>query len=379
MQVRLFKPSIGQEELDAIRDVFDRAWLGLGPKVKEFEDAWRAYVGSADAVGLNSATAALHLALAAFRFPAGGKVLVPSMTFASTATAALYNRLEPVFVDCDPDTLCLNVEDLERKITPDCVAVMVVHFGGYPADMARILEIAARHRLKVVEDCAHCAGGELDGRKLGTWGDIGCYSFEEKKCMTTGDGGMAVSMDRDLTEPLRAMRWVGIDRDTWKRAKGYTAGDDARHWHYEIAELGYKYNMNDLMAAIGLVQLKKLDAMNRRRSQLIARYLAGLDGVNSIRPLLPYRPQSRDAYWIFGVRCDRRDQLIMHLKKRGIATGVHYMPVNLHPLFEGHAGATPIAERVWTTMITLPLHADLTDAEVDYVIEGLHDFDRAVA
>src|SRR5207245_8161060 len=126
----------------------------------------------------------------------------------------------------------------------------------------------------------------------------GCFSFEEKKCMTTGDGGMAVSMDRDLIEPLRATRWVGIDRDTWKRAKGYTAGDDARHWHYEIAELGYKYNMNDLMAAIGLVQLRKLDAMNRRRSQLIASYLAGLDGVNRIRPLLPYRPHSRDAYWI---------------------------------------------------------------------------------
>jgi perosamine synthetase len=378
MQVRLFKPSIGQEELDAIRDVFDRAWLGLGPKVKEFEDAWCAYAGCVGSVGLNSATAALHLALAAFRFAEGGKVLVPAMTFASTATAILYNRLEPVFVDCDPETLCLDVADLERKITPQCVAVMVVHFGGYPADMTRILEIATRHGLKVIEDCAHCAGGELEGRKLGTWGDIGCFSFEEKKCMTTGDGGMAISMDRDLIEPLRALRWVGIDKDTWKRAKGYTSGDDVRHWYYEIAELGYKYNMNDLMAAIGLVQLKKLDAMNRRRSRIIDRYVAGLIDAKSLRPLLPYRPHSKDSYWIFGVRCDRRDQLIAHLKKRGIATGVHYMPVNCHPLFAEYAGSTPVAEELWTSMISLPLHADLNDAEVDYVIEGLRDFDGSV-
>jgi perosamine synthetase len=379
MQVRLFKPSVGEEELEAVRDVFNRAWLGLGPKVQEFEKAWCQYIGSTDAVGLNSGTAALHLALAAFRFPEGKKVLVPAMTFVSTATAALYNRLDPVFVDCDPDTFSMDIADLERKITPDCVAIMVVHFGGYPADMPRILELAKARRLKVIEDCAHCAGGELDGRKLGTWGDIGCFSFEEKKSMTTGDGGMAVSMDADLLEPLRAMRWVGIDKDTWKRAKGYTSGKDVRHWHYEVAVLGYKYNMNDLMAAIGLVQLKKLDAMNLRRSKIIDRYLSGLGGLNSIRPLMPYRPASKDSYWIFGIRCNQRDQLIGHLKKHGVATGVHYMPINLHPLFDGHQGAAPTAEKIWTTMITLPLFADLTDVEVDYVVATLRDFDKTSA
>ena len=315
MQVRLFKPSVGEAEIAAIREVFDRAWLGLGPTVGRFESEWSRYIGAEVSVGVNSGTAALHLALAAFNFPVGAKVLVPAITFVSTATAALYNRLEPVFVDVDPDTLGLDLDDLEKKITPECVAVMPVHFGGHPVPMDRLMAIARRHGLKVVEDCAHCAGGSYQGRKLGMWGDIGCFSFEEKKGMTTGDGGMICSNNPALVTPLRAHRWVGIDRDTWRRSSQYTAAedDDALHWHYEVAVLGYKYNMNDLMAAIGLVQLAKLDRMNQRRAAIIARYLDGISGIQYLRPLLPY-DLSGSAYWLFGVRCDARDQLILHLR-----------------------------------------------------------------
>ena len=190
MEIRLFKPSVGQEELDNIKDVFNRAWLGLGPLVSEFEKEWTAYIGSASSIGVNSGTAALHLAVGAFGFKPGSKVLVTALTFVASATCILYNQLEPVFVDIDADTLSMSLEDMERKLTPDCVAIVVVHLGGHPARMDEIMDFARLHNLKVIEDCAHCAGGEYNGRKLGMIGDIGCFSFEEKKCMTTGDGGI---------------------------------------------------------------------------------------------------------------------------------------------------------------------------------------------
>ncbi|HNR40752.1 MAG TPA: DegT/DnrJ/EryC1/StrS aminotransferase family protein [Bacteroidales bacterium] len=377
MNIRLFKPSVGEEELANIREVFERAWLGNGPTVVKFEEAWSRYIGCKISVGVNSATAALHLALTAFHFPEGKKVLVPAITFASTAAAVLYNRLIPVFVDVDPGTVSMDLEDLQRKYDKDCVAVIPVHNGGYPVPMDRLMDIAEKLNLKVIEDCAHCAGGEYKGRKLGTWGHIGCFSFEEKKCMTTGDGGMICSDDIDLIEPLRAYRWVGIDKDTWRRAEkasGLTE-NEAMHWHYEISVLGYKYNMNDLAAAIGLAQLNKLDRMNERRAEIIAGYLNGIKSLNTIKPIFPYEP-GNGAYWYFGIRSDRRDELIIYLKNKGIATGVHFYPLTLQPLFRQYTAGCETAERIWKEIITMPSHPDLTDEEIDYVLDSLKSFEE---
>ena len=378
MEIRLFKPSVGQEELDNIKDVFNRAWLGLGPLVSEFEKEWTAYIGSASSIGVNSGTAALHLAVGAFGFKPGSKVLVTALTFVASATCILYNQLEPVFVDIDADTLSMSLEDMERKLTPDCVAIVVVHLGGHPARMDEIMDFARLHNLKVIEDCAHCAGGEYNGRKLGMIGDIGCFSFEEKKCMTTGDGGMICSKDADLIEPLRAKRWVGIDKDTWKRESRYTKEglDDPLHWYYEVATLGYKYNMNDLMAALGLAQLRKLDYMNQRRSEIIQHYLNGIKELTNFKPLLPYQFE-RSSYWLFGVRCLNRDRFILHMKQHGIATGVHFMPLPLHPLFEPFKSQTPVIDQVWPTMVTLPLFVDMTDEQINYVISNLREYTDA--
>jgi perosamine synthetase len=378
MKVRLFQPSVGLEELAAIQEVFHSAWIGLGPKVTEFENQWRAFVGSKHAIGMNSATAALHLALAVYQFTKGKKVLVPAITFVSTATAALYCGLEPVFVDVREDTLGMDLNDLERKIDKDCVAVMPVHLCGHPVAMDKLIDIASKNKLKVIEDCAHSAGGFYKGKVLGTWGDIGCYSFEEKKCMTTGDGGMFCTDDDDLVAPVRAMRWVGIDKDTWKRNAGYTRdGIDDRHWYYEIALLGYKYNMNDLAAAIGLAQLKKLPTMNDKRTNVIARYLEGIKSLRYVKPLIPYALNEGPVYHIFGVRTDanRRNDLMRFLKQHEIATGLHYTPLTLHPLFHSHKEAVPTALSVYDQIMTLPLHAKLTDQEVEYVIEVLSEWD----
>lgn len=374
MNVRLFKPSFGDEELAAVKAAFDRSWVGLGPNVSKFEDEWRQFIGAEEAIGLNSATAALHLALACFRFPEGKKVLVPALTFAATASAILYSRLVPVFVDSDPVTLGMDLEDLERKYDKDCVAVMPVHYAGHPVPMDTLVHWARERGLKVVEDCAHTAGAKYKGKALGTWGDIGCFSFEEKKLMTTGDGGMLVSNDPELVKDVRAMRWVGIDKDNWRTAHRYTeANQDAMHWFYEISVLGFKYNMNDLAASIGLVQLGKLPAMNKRRSDIIRRYLDGLADVPGIEPLLPFEPE-RNCYQMFGVRADKRDALMVHLKSQQIATGCHYTPLTMQPLFEPWGNNCPYVESEHMRFVTLPLHADLTDEEVDYVISEIRTF-----
>lgn len=378
MNIRLFKPSIGQEELDNIKGVFDRAWLGLGPLVTEFENEWSKYIGCNMSIGVNSATAALHLALTAFHFPAGKKVLVPAITFTSTANVVLYNNLIPVFVDVDPDTVVMDLQDLERKIDNDCIAVIPVHNGGYPVPMEKLLAIAKENNLKVIEDCAHCAGGDYKGKKLGTWGDIGCFSFEEKKCMTTGDGGMICSDNVELVEQLIPYRWVGIDKDTWRRVEA-AKGDqenEAMHWHYEISVLGYKYNMNDVMAAIGLAQLKKLDKMNEKKRKIINKYLKGIQNLKSIKPIFPYTTGGNEAYWYFGIRAVKRDELILYLKHKGIATGVHFYPLLLQPLFKQYDNGCPVSKEIWKTFITLPSHVDLGDQEIDYVINALKEFDE---
>lgn len=374
MNIRLFKPSLGKEELQAIKEAFDRSWVGLGPKVAEFEEEWRKFIGCEMAVGVNSATAALHLALACFRFPEGKKVLVPSLTFSSTASAVLYNRLIPVFVDSDPVTLGMDLADLEKKYDKDCVAVIPVHYAGHPVPMDALVSWSRSKRLKIVEDCAHTAGGIYNGKALGTWGDIGCFSFEEKKCMTTGDGGMMVTDEPELFRDVKAMRWVGIDKDNWKTAQLYTkANRDAMHWFYELNVLGYKYNMNDLAASIGLAQLKKLTGFNKRRSDIIRQYLNGLESLNRIKPILPFEPENY-PYQMFGIRADKRDELIIHLKSRGIATGCHYTPLTLQPFFKPYKSPCPVAERAYYKMITLPLHVDLTEYEVDYIIAAIKDF-----
>lgn len=375
MKVRLFKPALGDEEIQSIKDACERAWLGLGPKTREFEKAWTKYIGCKESVGVNSCTAALHLAVSAFRFPKGKKVLVPVLTFAATAMAPLYNDLEPVFVDVDEDTLTISLEDLERKWDKDCVAVMPVHYGGYPAKMDEIINFARSKNLKIIEDCAHTAGGEYKGKILGTWGDIGCYSFEEKKCMTTGDGGMICSNDKELILPLKSSRWVGMNKDTWQREKENSVNKNNSHWYYEILELGYKYNMNDLMASIGLVQLKKLPEMNKRRMEIISRYLDAFEDCSTLKPALPY-DKNQKCYWMFMLRVQDRDKFISFMQQKDIATGVHYMPLTLHPYFAKYENNTPNAISIWKEFVTIPLHADMTNEEVDYVIDNVKAFDK---
>ena len=374
--IRLFKPSFGIEEFKAVKKIFKKSWIGFGPEVKKFENAWCKYIGIKYAVGVTSCSAALHIALASKNFKKKKKVLVPAMTFTATAAAALYCGLEPVFVDINEYDLNINFEDLKKKYSKDCVAVIPVHVGGHPCEMEKIIPWAKKKKLLVIEDCAHTAGGVYRGKTLGTWGDISCFSFEEKKMLTTGDGGMICTNNKSLAKKFRILSFHGWDKDPWSRhKKGLSKKNlNQKHWYYQIRELGFKYNMNDLMASIGQVQLKKLNSFNFKRNLVVKKYLKALSGCKNIKPFF-HEYLNNIAYWMFAVRLKKRDKFISFLKKKGISTSVYWIPVPLHPLYKKYRSKIPITKKVWKELVTLPLFVDIKPRELNYIISSIKEFD----
>ncbi|WP_440677289.1 DegT/DnrJ/EryC1/StrS family aminotransferase [Candidatus Pelagibacter sp. HIMB1587] len=374
--IRLFKPSFGNEEIIAIRKLFKKSWIGFGPEVKKFEESWSNYIGINYSVGVTSCSAALHIALASKNFKKRKKVLVPAMTFTATAAAALYCDLEPVFVDINEYDLNINFEDLKKKYTKDCVAVIPVHVGGHPCEMEKIVPWAKKKKLLVIEDCAHTAGGIYKGKMLGTWGDISCFSFEEKKMLTTGDGGMICTNSKNLAKKFRNLSFHGWNRDPWSRHNKSlsTRNLNEKHWYYQIKDLGFKYNMNDLMAAIGQVQLKKLNSFNEKRNNGVCKYLKGIKNCKNIKPFFK-NFSNGIAYWMFAVRSKKRDKLISFLKQKGIATSVYWIPVPMHPLYKKYNANVPVTAKVWKELVTLPLFSDIKSKEINFVIKSLKEFD----
>ena len=374
--IRLFKPSLGNEEINSIKKIFKRSWIGYGPEVKKFENSWSKFIGIKYSVGVTSCSAALHIALASKNFKKRKKVLIPAMTFTATAAAALYNDLEPVFVDINEYDLNINFEDLKRKYSKDCVAVIPVHVGGHPCAMEKIIPWAKKKKLLVIEDCAHTAGGIYKGKTLGTWGDISCFSFEEKKMLTTGDGGMICTNNRKLALKFKILSFHGWNKDPWTRHKKSINKNNfkEKHWYYQIKELGFKYNMNDLMAAIGLAQLKKLNTFNSKRNLILKKYFKGIKDCKNIKPYL--NKQIKDvAYWMFAIRSNKRDKLISFLKEKGIATSVYWIPVPLHPLYYKYKSKIPVARKIWKELVTLPMYSDIKLNEINFIIKSIKEFD----
>lgn len=369
--VPLFRSVLGKEEADAVTKVLLSGWVALGPRTAEFEEAYAKFIGTKHAIGVNSCTAALDLALKIHDFPKGSEVLMSTINFIAAPHAALYNNLTPVFVDAEPDTLSIDIQDLERKITKKTRAVIATHLGGTPVDMDALMRVARKHKLIVIEDVANAVGGSYGGKMLGSIGHIGCHSFEAKKNMTTGDGGMITLNDTKIAEKLRRLRWLGINKDTWKRFSGKAGGNYS--WYYEVAELGYKYNMNDIMAAIGLVQLKKLPATLRYKDRLVNRYNKALKDVSWVTTPVA-RENAKGAYWLYIIKVPCRKEFMEHLEAAGITTGVHFMPMHMHPLYRGYKAKTPVADKVWETVVSLPLFPGMTDDDQDYVISTIKGF-----
>lgn len=359
------------EEVKAVEQVLKSGWLGLGPKTKEFEDQFARYVGAEYAIGVNSCTAALHLALEIMGV-GGGEVITTPMTFVSTNHAILYNYATPVFADIEEDTLNISVDDVEKLITSRTRAIVVVHYGGHPCDMDGILSVARDKNLKVVEDAAHACGAEYKGKKIGSLGDATCFSFHAVKNLAMGDGGMITVHRSELNERLRKLYWLGISRGTWDRAKG-----KAYKWEYDVEEIGFKYHMNDIAAAIGLVQLSKLEKMNARRRAIVDAYNEAFARVKWIEtPIEKEYAESAHHNYVIKVLSGKRDELITYLAEHGISASVHYIPNHLYNIYKPYYRKLPVAELVWKKLVTLPLFPDLKDSDVDYIIEKVKKFEK---
>lgn len=370
------RPSIGQEEIEAVSEVLRNGWLTTGPKTQQLEKAFARYIGCKHALAVSSCTAALHLALDAIGLKEGDEVLVPTLTFTATAEVVAYFRAKPVLVDCEPCYFNLDMPDAEKKITARTRAIIPVHFAGHPCDMDALLELAKAKGLLPIEDAAHALPAKYHERSIGTLSTITAFSFYATKTITTGEGGIVTTDDDRLASRISLMRLHGMSQDAWKR---YSAQGS---WRYEVLEAGFKYNLTDIQAALGLVQLAKCDAMWRRRLAIAKRYSYGLSPVDAYRTP-PVAPHVQHAWHLYVILVEpavvrmHRDQVIEELHQRGIGTAVHFIPLHLHPYYQREwgyrPGEFPVAENYFERCISLPIYPGMTDNDVDRVIESLTD------
>jgi dTDP-4-amino-4,6-dideoxygalactose transaminase len=372
-------PDIADDEIQAVVETLRSGWLTTGSKARQFEEDFARYVGSRHAVAVNSGTAALHLALEAIGLREGDEVLVPTMTFAASAEVVRYFKAMPVLVDCRRDTLNVDPDQIEKAITAKTKAIMPVHIGGQPCDMDRILEIARVRDLKVIEDAAHALPTHHRGRMVGTIGDITCFSFYATKTITTGEGGMATTENAAWAERMRIMSLHGISHDAWKR---YTAEGS---WYYEILDPGYKYNLTDVAAALGIQQLKKCDRFWELRQRCASWYNEGFKDVPEVT--VPYvAPDVQHAWHLYVLQLNlerlriSRNEFIEHLRQENIGTSVHFIPLHLHPYYRDTFGYRredfPHASAVFERIISLPIYPKLTATEAQRVIDTVRRLAR---
>jgi perosamine synthetase len=364
--IPIFRPSMGDEEVNAIAEVIKSGWIGLGPKTAEFEKNFANYLNVDHVVGVNSCTSALDLAVRLLNIKKHDEVIVPTMTFVSTGHAVAYNDAIPIFADIDPETLCIDIEDVKRKISSRTKAIIVVHFGGRAVDIDKLKEISGD--IPIIEDCAHAAGAEYKGKKCGTLGALGCFSFHAVKNIAMGDGGAISINDPELAKRAYKLRWLGIDKGTWDR----TGLDRSYWWEYQVDEIGLKCHMHDIAAAMGIVQLKKLDSMNQKRKKIVKRYIELLQADRQL--VLPVYDD--DSSWhLFFIKHGDRNGLSVYLKDNGISTGVHYKPIHMYPCY-GNRPYLPVSEKVFKNILTLPLYPDLPIETVEQIANLIKDYDK---
>lgn len=365
-------PAIEQPEIDEVIDSLKSGWIGTGPKVQRFEDMFKSYKGTKYAVAVSSCTAALHLSMSALGIGPGDEVLVPTMTFAATANAVIHSGGIPVLVDCRRETMNISPDDINKKITSKTKAIIPVHFAGRPCDMNSIMDIAKRNNLKVIEDSAHAIEAEYHGKKTGTFGDMGCFSFYVTKNIVTGEGGMVVTENEDYANKIKVLGLHGMNKDAWKRFS------DEGYKHYQAVYAGFKYNMMDIQAALGIHQLPRVEKYWKRRKEIWETYDAAFKDLPVLTPLAP-ESYMRHSYHLYTLLLDidkmkiTRDQFLSEMTRRNIGVGVHYIALHLHPYYQqtyGYKGGDfPCAEWISDRTISIPLSPKLTDEDVEDVIE----------
>lgn len=361
-------PEIGEEEIAEVVDTLRSGWLTMGPKTIAFEEQIAAYTGAKYAVAVNSCTAALHLSLLSYGIGPGDEVITSPYTFASTGNVIVHSGARPVFADIQRDTFNIDPEKINEAITAKTKAIVPVHFAGQPCDMKEIQEIADDHNLVVIEDAAHAIGAEYRGKKIGSLSDATCFSFYATKNMTTGEGGAVTTDDPKIAEKMRILRLHGISKDAWKR---YSAQGS---WYYEIEECGWKYNMTDIQAALGIHQLRKLDGFVETRRKYAEMYSAGLRDLRSL--VTPVEKEGRrHVYHLYPVLLDGidRSNFIREMAEMGIGCSVHFIPLHLHPfyraMYEYSIGDYSNTEWAYEHEVSLPLYPGMSGDDIGGVLK----------
>jgi dTDP-4-amino-4,6-dideoxygalactose transaminase len=368
-------PTIGEGEQSEVMETLRSPWVTTGPKTVAFEAALKAYLQAPAVVALNSCTAGLHVALVALGVGPGDEVIVPAMTFCATANVVEHVGARPVLVDVCSDTLTISPDAVRAAITPRTKVLLPVHYAGHPVHLDELDELAERHGLDILEDAAHAISARYKGRLIGSRPNFASFSFYATKNLTTVEGG-CLTGEQPLIDKSRIIGHHGMNRDAWKRF------DRSGSWYYEVVLPGYKYNMTDMQASIGLVQLKRLEGFQKRRREVVTRYEAGFKDLAELE--LPVEmPWSESSWHLYVIRLKSemlridRNAFIDELKIRNIGTSVHYLPVHMHPFYRDKYGYrpedNPIAADAFGRMLSLPLHAGLTDEDVDDVIQAVHD------
>lgn len=364
-------PVFEEPEIEEVVECMRRRWIGTGPKVSQFEEDFAAFKGAKHTIAVNSCTAALHLSLSAAGIGPGDEVITTPMTFCATVNAIIHTGATPVLADCDRKTMNILPEEIEKKVTARTKAILPVHFAGRCCDMDSIMSLARTYDLMVIEDCAHAIESEYKGRKAGRFGEVGCFSFYVTKNIVTGEGGMILAKESQIAEKVKVLALHGMSKDAWKRFS------DEGYKHYQVIHAGYKYNMMDMQAAIGIHQLKRVEQYWKRRENIWERYNAAFTGLPCITPAAP-EADTKHAYHLYTpfIDLDRfgkdRDWVLNALTAENIGVGVHYLPVHLHPFyrktFGWKKGDFPNAEWIGARTLSLPLSPALNDEDVADVI-----------
>ena len=369
------KQSIDDSDIAAVVEVLSSDWLTTGPKVKEFEQEMANFTGTQHAVAVSSGTAALHSAMFATNIGPGDEVILPAVTFAATANCVVYQGGTPVFADVHPNTLLIDPDDVENKITSQTKAVIAVDYAGQPCDYDRLRRIARKYELVLIADACHALGAEYRGQRVGSLADITVFSFHPVKIITTGEGGMLTLDSAKMKERLHLFRNHGIDSDFRSRENRGT-------WQYEMVTLGYNYRLTDLQSALGLSQLRKISRFLKRRHQIASLYDKAFLIENRVNPLITNRNVFH-AYHLYVVRIDlasvgiSRSDIFQRLRQKGIGVNVHYQPVYLHPYYRNslgtRAGLCPVAESVTRRILTLPIHPGMSDSDAEAVVDAVKE------
>ncbi|MBF0474431.1 MAG: DegT/DnrJ/EryC1/StrS family aminotransferase [Deltaproteobacteria bacterium] len=366
--IRVSCPSVGREESAAVEEAFALEYFGQGLKTAEFEQRLKDYFDGREVVTVNTGTSALHLSLAALGLGPEDEVIVPSLTFIGSWQAVTMTGAKVVGCEVRLDNLNIDIADVRRRITSRTRAIMPVHYAGRPCDMEELLSISHETGIRIVEDAAHALGSSYQGRRIGSFGDVACFSFDSIKNITCGDGGAIVTGDVELAERMRRMRLLGIDR------KSHFAAWQNRSWFYTVNEPGFRYHLGNINAAIGLAQLAKLEGFIKKRQDICRRYDQALADMAEIATLAGDYHTTAPHVYVIRVLNGRRDQLQDHLKSLDIETGINYVPNHIQPFYAHLKLDLPVTETVFKEILTLPLHVKLSDTDVERVIAGVRGF-----